>query len=70
MIKGDNMKKDKHLYSLSTEGKRIFENKIKETNGSLEMNGIEIYIDEEQNTPIKLRDKQVFFNKLSQREDD
>lgn len=52
--------REKQVFTLSEEGKRIFEKRLKNDKEPYELDGVEVYIDKKQKTPIKLRNKEVF----------
>lgn len=56
------MNKNVHVYALSKEGERIFADKIVEENGVRTMNGVEVYFEEKQRTPLVIRDKKKYLS--------
>mgnify|MGYP006278101285 CR=1 FL=1 len=55
-----NHKRGKNIIVLSPEGKGMVENKLEHTPSEMLLDGYQVYINDNQSTPIKLRDRETY----------
>ncbi|MFW6007687.1 MAG: hypothetical protein ACOCP8_00365 [archaeon] len=56
------MDREKHVFTLSREGERMFSTEFVIESNVRTLRGIEIYIEEKQKTPLIIRDKKKYLS--------